>query len=272
MNDMPTHFLLGGDLPIFRLGYGAMRLTAQPGNFGRYPRWDEGVALLRRFVELGGNFIDTAEAYGPGWSEEIIAAALHPYPAGLVLTTKGGVTKESPTNLYPDGRPERLREAVEASLRRLRLERIDLYQFHRPDPKVRFAESVGALAALRAEGKIRHVGLSNISLEQLEIARGIVPIASVQNAYNANRRDDDALVDATALAGIAFLPWSPLGARPMERYAPLADPKTGRAEGGFTAGQTALRWLLARSPNIVPIPGTTSVAHLEENMGAMPRA
>jgi len=267
---MISTFSIGGDLPVHRMGYGAMRLTQQPGNFGRYPKWDEGLALLRRFVELGGNFIDTAEAYGPGWSEEIIAAALHPYPVGLVITTKGGVTKQSPTNLYSDGRPERLRDAVEGSLRRLRLERIDLYQFHRPDPKVPFEESVGALAELRAAGKIRHVGLSNITLEQLTAARKIVPIASVQNAYNAQRRNDDALLDETTRAGIAFLPWSPLGAMPMERYAPLADPNVGTSEPGFTPGQTALRWLLQRAPNIIPIPGTTSVAHLEENMAALP--
>ncbi len=267
---MNSTFTIGGDLTVHRLGYGAMRLTAQPGNFGRYPRWDEGVALLRRFVELGGNFIDTAEAYGPGWSEEIIAAALHPYPAGLVITTKGGITKESPTNLYPDGRPKRLREAVEGSLRRLRVERIDLYQYHRPDPKVPFEDSVGALAELRAAGKIRHLGLSNITLPQLAAAQKIAPIASVQNAYNASRRDDDALLDETTRLGLAFLPWSPLGAMPMERYAPLADPKVGRSEPGFTPGQTALRWLLARAPNIIPIPGTTSIAHLEENMTVLP--
>jgi aryl-alcohol dehydrogenase-like predicted oxidoreductase len=164
-------FLLGGDLPVHRLGFGAMRLCGQPGNFGPYPRWSEGERLLQRAVELGVNFIDTAEAYGPGWNEKLIASALHPYGRGVVIATKGGVTKESPDKIFADGRPENLRRGCEESLRRLKLERIDLYQWHRPDPAVPFADSIDALARLRDEGKIRHLGLSNVSLEQLEIAR-----------------------------------------------------------------------------------------------------
>ncbi|MEY4484425.1 MAG: putative oxidoreductase YdbC, partial [Verrucomicrobiota bacterium] len=180
---VPT-YLIGGDLPINRLGYGAMRLCAQPGNFGPYPDWECGKGLLRRAVELGVNFIDTAHPYGPGFNEELIADALSPYDGGIIITTKGGVEKTAPDRVFPDGKPESLRRFCELSLKRLHLSHIDLYQLHRPDPEVPFAESVGALADLRAEGKIRHVGLSNVSLEQLQEAQTIVPIASVQNRYN----------------------------------------------------------------------------------------
>ena len=190
MNNSPA-FLLNGDLEIRRLAYGAMRLCGQPGNFGPFADWTAGERLLRHAVGLGINFIDTAEAYGPGHNEELIASALHPYERGLVIATKGGVTKTSPTTIFPDGTPENLRRGCEASLRRLKLERIDLYQLHRPDPKVPFADSVGTLAALRKEGKIRHVGLSNVTLAQVEEARRIVPVASVQNRYNLRERGSD---------------------------------------------------------------------------------
>jgi aryl-alcohol dehydrogenase-like predicted oxidoreductase len=265
-------FLLGGDLPVHRIGYGAMRLCGQPGNFGPFADWPAGEKLLRRAVELGVNFVDTAEAYGPGNNEEIIASALHPYRNGLVITTKGGVMKTSPATVFPDGRPENLRRACEASLRRLRLARIDLYQFHRPDPKVPFADSVGTLATLRAEGKIRHVGLSNVTLAQIEEARAIVPIVSVQNRYNLRERSGDEVLGFCERHAIAFLPYGPLGAQPFERNAPLtADigPLAAvAARLGATPAQVALAWLLHRSPNVIVIPGTTSIAHLEENVAA----
>jgi aryl-alcohol dehydrogenase-like predicted oxidoreductase len=182
-NTISDTFKLGGDLRVNRLGYGAMRLTGQPGNFGRYPDWEAGEKLLRRAVELGVNFIDTAEAYGPGFNEEIIASALYPYPENLVIATKGGINKPTPDNIQADGRPESLRRSVEASLKRLKLESIALYQLHRPDPKVPFTESLGALAQLQQEGKIRHVGISNVTLEQIKEAKNIVEIASVQNRF-----------------------------------------------------------------------------------------
>ena len=265
-------WLLGGDLPINRLGYGAMRLCAQPGNFGPYPDWEGGKRLLRRAVELGVNFIDTAHPYGPGWNEELIGDALAPYPRGVLVATKGGVEKMAPDKVFPDGSPASLRRFCDGSLRRLKLERIDLYQLHRPDPQVPFAESVGALAELRAEGKIRHVGLSNITLAQLEEARAIVPIASVQNRYNLIERDDDPVLDYCATHRIAYLPWGPLAAKPFAPEAPLAD-GTGElarvaSELGATASQVALAWLLRRRPNVIVIPGTTSLTHLEENVAA----
>jgi pyridoxine 4-dehydrogenase len=249
-------FLLSGDLLVNRLGYGAMRLCAQPGNFGRFPDWDAGKRLLRRAVELGINFIDTAHAYGPSCNEELIGEALAPYPAGVVIATKGGVEKTAPDKVFPDGRPENLRRRCEESLRLLRLERIDLYQLHRPDPNVPFAESVGTLSELRREGKVRHVGLSNVTHAQIEEARRIVPIASVQNRYNLVERADDPVVDYCAVHGIAYLPWGPLAAKPFAPEAPLA------------AKPGALAWLLRRAPNIIAIPGTTSIAHLEENFAA----
>ncbi len=264
-------FLLGGDLSVNRLGYGAMRLCGQPGNFGPYPDWSAGEGLLRRAVELGVNFIDTAEAYGPGWNEELIASAMHPYPKGLVIATKGGVTKESPDKIFPDGRPENLRRGCEASLQRLKLERIDLYQWHRPDPAVPLADSVGELARLRSEGKIRHVGLSNVTIEQIEAARAIVPIVSVQNRMNVAEREGAAVLDYCAAHGIAFVPFAPLGAHPMKRGAPLAASETLHAiaqRHGATSAQVALAWILRRAPNVIVIPGTTTLAHLEENIAA----
>jgi len=266
----PT-FLLAGEIPVNRLGYGAMRLCAQPGNFGRYPDWEGGKRLLRRAVELGVNFIDTAHPYGPGVNEELIGEALAPYPSGVIVTTKGGVEKTSPENVFPDGRPEALRAFCEGSLRRLKLDCIPLYQFHRPDPKVPFGESVGAFAALRAEGKIAHVGLSNVSLAQVEEARAIVPIASVQNRYNLAERGDDPVLDYCTEHGIAYLPWGPLAAKPFAPAAPLASASALAhlaARLGASAGQIALAWLLHRAPNVICIPGTTSLVHLEENVAA----
>ncbi len=268
----PPTFLIGGDLPIHRLGYGAMRLCGQPGNFGPYADWEGGKRLLQSAVALGVNFIDTAHPYGPGWNEEIIAEALSPYPAGLVVTTKGGVEKTAPDKVFADGHPESLRRFCEGSLRRLKLERIALYQLHRPDPNVPFAESVGALAQLRAEGKIRHVGLSNVTLAQVEEAHRIVPVATVQNRYNLLERDDDPVLEYCTARGIAYLPWGPLAAKPFAPEAPLTHASGHLAkvaqELGATAGQVALAWLLRRSPNIILIPGTTSVTHLKENVAA----
>jgi aryl-alcohol dehydrogenase-like predicted oxidoreductase len=222
--------------------------------------------LLRRALELGVNLIDTADAYGPGTSEEVIAEALHPYPEDLVVATKGGQVHDEQGRARPDGRPEHLREACEASLRRLRLERIDLYQLHSPDPEVPLEESLGALVELRAAGKIRHIGVSNVFGDQLALARSTAPIVSVQNRYNAGNRAAEASLEFCEREGIAFLPWAPLGAGAL---APEEGPLAAVAgECGATPAQVALAWLLRRSPVVLPIPGTSSAEHLEENMGA----
>jgi aryl-alcohol dehydrogenase-like predicted oxidoreductase len=266
-------FQLGGDLTINRLGYGAMRLTGQPGNFGRYPDWEGGQQLLRRAVELGVNFIDTAEAYGPGFNEELIASALFPYPDHLVIATKGGILKPAPDDIRADGSPQNLRQGCEASLKRLKVDCIDLYQLHRPDPKVPFEDSIGMLANLQQEGKIRHVGLSNVTIPHLETAQKIVPIASVQNRFSISVRTGEEVLDYCIEHGIAFIPWGPLGANPLKHGTPLAQ-----AEGTFAEiaahhhvnpNQIALAWLLYRAPNIVLIPGTTKIAHLEANIAAV---
>jgi pyridoxine 4-dehydrogenase len=265
-------FTIAGDLTVARLGYGAMRLTGQPGNWGPFPDWDAGCRLLRHALELGVNFIDTAISYGPGFSEEIIAAALYPYPANLLIATKGGIVKTGPGQVHPDGSRKTLREACEASLRRLKVERIDLYQLHRPDPNIGLAESVETLAELAAEGKIKHVGLSNVTLKQLAEARRIVAIASVQNRFALSFRENDDVLAYCAREGIAFIPWGPLGARGFQQGAPLAEPvgAAGQiaARLGATPGQVALAWLLSHGPHVVVIPGTTSITHLEENVGA----
>jgi pyridoxine 4-dehydrogenase len=240
---------IGGDLEVRRLGFGAMRLCG-PGILGYPTDRENALAVLRRAVELGVNLIDTSDAYGPEVNELQIAEALHPYPEGLVIATKGGLTRTRFGSWPSDGRPEHLREACEGSLRRLRLEQIDLYQLHAPDPRVPLEESVGALAALREEGKVRHVGLSNVSVEELERARRIVPIVSVQNRYSLANRSSEDVLDACERDGLAFLPWYPLDAG---RQAPPA---------------LALAWLLHHSPVICPIPGTASLEHLEENMAA----
>ncbi|MDJ0596585.1 MAG: aldo/keto reductase [Pleurocapsa sp. MO_226.B13] len=265
-------FTIGGDLEVNRLGYGAMRLSGQPGNFGPYPDWEGGKQLLRRAVELGVNFIDTAEAYGAGFNEELIADALSPYPKNLVIATKGGINKPAPDKILADASPEFLRSGVEGSLKRLKLDRIDLYQLHRPDPKVPFTESIGALKELRDEGKIRHLGLSNVTVEQIEEARQIVPIVSVQNKYSLSNRTHQNVLDYCIANNIAFIPHGSLGAHPLRRGAPLANDEGILAEiaqkKGIKPNQIALAWLLHYAPNILLIPGTTTISHVEENIAA----
>jgi pyridoxine 4-dehydrogenase len=255
---------IGGDLSVNRLGFGAMRITGR-GIWGPPADHDEAVRVLRRAVELGVDFIDTADSYGPEVSEELIAEALAPYPDGLVIATKGGFLRPGPNNWRPDGRPEHLREACEGSLVRLRLERIPVYQLHRVDPKVPLEDSVGELVALRDEGKIRHIGLSNVDPDQVERASALTPIVSVQNRYNPSDRASDDVVELAEAQGFAFIPWAPVGG-----YQP------GEGEGlttvakrrGVSPVQVAIAWQLARSRQILPIPGTSSVAHLEENVAA----
>jgi aryl-alcohol dehydrogenase-like predicted oxidoreductase len=255
---------LGGDLQVRRLGFGAMRLTGD-GIWGPPSDPETARSVLRRAVDLGVNFIDTADSYGPEVSEELIAEALHPYPGGLVIATKGGLTRPGPGQWEPDGRPEHLREACEGSLRRLRLERIDLYQLHAPDSNVPLEESIGALADLRDEGKIGHVGVSNMSLEQIGRAREIVPIVSLQNRYSIGDRSSDPVLDACERDGIVFIPWFPLEAGHVGTESPIARVAEAHEATSF---QVAITWLLARSPVMLPIPGTSSVDHLEENIAA----
>jgi pyridoxine 4-dehydrogenase len=255
-----------GDRGVRRLGFGAMRITG-PGIWGPPADHDEAIAVLRRAVDLGVDLIDTADSYGPHVSEELIAEALHPYPDDLLIATKGGLLRTGPGRGWPaDGRPEHLREACEGSLRRLRLDTIELYQQHRPDPKVPYEETIGALKELQDEGKIRNIGVSNVSLDQLETAREIVRVVSVQNRFNlTDRHSQDVLARCEELR-IAFLPWAPFSSGelaepggPLDRIASAHD---------ASPGQVALAWLLARSSVLVPIPGTSSVNHLEENLAA----
>jgi aryl-alcohol dehydrogenase-like predicted oxidoreductase len=257
---------IGGDLTVNRLGFGAMRLTGE-GIWGEPRDPAEARRVLRRAVDLGVNFIDTADAYGPEVNERIIAETLHPYPRGLVIATKGGITRPSAGQWVQDGRPEHLRAACEASLERLKLERIDLYQLHAIDPDVPVEESVGELARLRTEGKIRHVGVSNFGVDELTRARRIVPIVSVQNRYNvADRASEDVLALCTR-EGIAFIPWAPVASGSAEKL--VSDGLEAVAkQHGVSVFQVALAWLLKKSPVMLPIPGTSSVAHLEENVGA----
>jgi aryl-alcohol dehydrogenase-like predicted oxidoreductase len=254
------------DMTVQRLGFGAMRITG-PQVWG--PPKDRSAALqvLRRAVDLGVDFIDTADAYGPGTSEELIAEALAPYPKGLVVATKGGLTRPGPGEWRRDARPERLRAACEASLGRLRLQRIDLYQLHSPDPAVPLAESVGALVDLQRQGKIRHIGLSNVDERELEAARAVGTIVSVQNRYNLSERRSDGVLSVCERDGLAFLPWYPLGAGSdaVGAGVRLARIAQGRK---VTPAQVVLAWLLARSPVMLPIPGTSSLSHLEENVAA----
>ena len=258
-------FTIGGDLEVRRLGFGAMRITGK-GIWGP-PEDPEGAQrLLRRVVELGINLIDTADSYGPEVSENLIAEALHPYPDGLVIATKGGLRRTGPGEWPRDARPERLKECCEASLRRLRVDRIDLYQLHAPDPEVPYEDSVGALKELKDEGKIRHVGVSNVSVEQLAQAREIVEVVTVQNRFNVSDRSAEDELDACTEDGIGFIPWFPLAIGDLARDGgPLAE--VAQAHDA-TPGQVALAWLLARSPVMLPIPGTSQVEHLEENVGA----
>jgi pyridoxine 4-dehydrogenase len=256
---------LGGELTVRRLGFGAMRITGK-GVWGPPADHDEALRVLRRAVELGVNLIDTADSYGPEVSEGLIAEALHPYPDGLVIATKGGLTRSGPDSWNRDGRPEHLREACEGSLRRLRLDRIDLYQLHAPDPKVPFDESVGTMASLHDEGKVRLVGLSNVSVEQLHQALEIVPIASVQNRFNLTDRSSEDVLDECERLGIGFIPWFPLATGKLARPGGPLDEIAERHDA--TPSQIALAWLLARSPVMLPIPGTGSVEHLEENLAA----
>jgi pyridoxine 4-dehydrogenase len=253
---------IGGDLTVNRLGFGAMRITGR-GIWGEPPDVDEAKAVLRRAVELDTNFIDTADSYGPEVSENLIAEALHPYPDGLVIATKGGLERPGPGRWPANGRPDHLKEACEGSLRRLRLEQIPLYQFHRPDPRVPFGESIGALIELQREGKVRHIGLSNVTVQQLQEARRITPIVSVQNRYNHADRESDPVLEVCEGEQLAFLPW-----------APIQDHESNRAvqdvarRHDATVHQVVLAWLLARSPAMLPIPGTGSVAHLEDNIAS----
>ena len=253
---------LGGDLTVHRLGFGAMRITGT-GVWGEPPDRDEAKAVLRHAVELGVNFIDTADAYGPDVSETLIAEALHPYPDDLVVATKGGLVRPGPGKWNADGRPEHLIAACDASLRRLQLEQIPLYQLHRPDPAVPYAESVGALVQLKAEGKVRHIGLSNVNESQLREAQQLTPVVSIQNRYNAGDRSSESIVDLCEQEQIAFLPWAPI--IDVERNRPVQEIATRL---GATPRQIALAWLIARSSAMLPIPGTGSVSHLESNVAA----
>jgi pyridoxine 4-dehydrogenase len=262
---MADTFLLGGDLEVNRLGFGAMRLCG-PRILG-WPRDRENaLAVLRRAVELGVNLIDTSNAYGPEINEHQIAEALHPYREGLVIATKGGLRRTRSGGWPEDGRPEKLREACEGSLARLRLDRIDLYQLHAPDPKAPIEESVGELARLREEGKIRHVGLSNVSVGELERARRIVPIVSVQNRYSLAERSSEDVLETCEREGLAFLPWFPLASGSLARQGGPVDQVAERI--GATRAQVALAWLLHHSPVMLSIPGTSSLEHLEENVAS----
>jgi pyridoxine 4-dehydrogenase len=264
-------FLIGGDLTVYRLGFGTMRLTG-PGIWGPPTDKQEALAVLRHALDLGVNLLDTADSYGPEVAELLVAEALYPYPKDLVIATKGGLLRTGPDQWPQDGHPQHLREALEGSLRRLRLERIDVYQFHRPDPKVPFEDSVGELAKMREEGKIRHVGLSNVTIDQLARAQKIVPIVTVQNHYNLAMRqseqmtvaESEAMIDLCERQGIGFIPWSPLAFGELARSRGPLDQIAKRHHA--RPGQVALAWLLKRSSTMLPIPGTSRVKHLDEDM------
>jgi aryl-alcohol dehydrogenase-like predicted oxidoreductase len=258
-------FTLGGDMTVHRLGFGAMRITGK-GIWGPPQSPTDAIKVLRRAVELGINFIDTADAYGPETSENLIAEALHPYPKGLVIATKGGLTRQGPDVWKPVGRPEYLQQCVELSLRRLRVDCIDLWQLHRIDPQVPVEDSLGAVVSLQAAGKVRHIGLSEVSVAEIERARQTAKIVSVQNLYNVGDRKHDDVVDYCVQHGLGFIPWFPMAGgdvfkpgNPLDRVAKLHE---------ASVSQVALAWLLHRSPCVLPIPGTSSVAHLEENTAA----
>lgn len=253
MTDISKTFRLGDERPVNRLGYGAMRLTGQPGNFGPYEDWADGVALLRRAADLGVDFFDSAHAYGPEAADRIVGEALE--GRDVVIATKGGVGKPESGRIVVDGSRDTLLRQIDKARTNLRRDMIDLFQLHRVDPETPIEESVAALAEARADGRIRHIGLSNVTRDDLDRALNVAPVASVQNRFNMEETADADLVDYTAEKGIAFIPYGPLGANPMQRGAKLAPGE-------------ALAWLLKRSPNIVVIPGTTSTAHLEDNMRA----
>jgi pyridoxine 4-dehydrogenase len=258
-------FPVGGDLPVHRLGYGAMQLTG-PGVWGEPKDPDEAVRVLRRAVELGVNFIDTADSYGPFVSEQLIHKALQPYPDDLVIATKGGLSRSGPDDWRPLGRPEYLRQQTELSLRHLDVERIALYQLHRIDPKVPLAEQLGELVLLQQEGKIQHIGLSEVTVEQIEQARQIADIVSVQNLYNLANRSAEDVLDYAERENLAFIPWFPIATGELARPGGPLDSAAKRH--GASPAQLALAWLLRRSPVMLPIPGTSRVAHLEENVAA----
>jgi pyridoxine 4-dehydrogenase len=262
---MRDTFKIGGDLEVRRLGFGAMRITGD-GIWGPPDDLEAARELLRRVVDVGVNLIDTADSYGPEVSENLIAEALHPYPEGLVIATKGGMLRSGPGEWPRDARPEHLKEACEGSLRRLKLERIDLYQLHSPDSKVPYEDSVGALKDLQDEGKIRHIGISNVSVEQLGQARELVDVVTVQNRYNIGDRSSEDVLEACEEAGIGFIPWYPLATGSLAEPGGALD-EVAHAHDA-TPGQVALAWLLARSKVMLPIPGTSSIEHLEENMAA----
>jgi len=258
-------YKLGGDLEVNRLGYGTMQLTGE-GVWGEPDDHDEAVAVLKRAVEAGVNFIDTADSYGPEVAEDLIREALHPYPDDLVIATKAGLTRPGPGDWRPVGCPEYLRQQCEMSLRRLGLDTIELFQLHRIDAKVPLEEQVGELAKLQQEGKIRHIGLSEVDVDQLKAAQETATIVSVQNLFNLTARDAEPLLDHCTEHDIGFIPWFPLATgKLLEQGGPLADIA---AETGAEPSQLALAWLLKRSPVMLPIPGTSSVAHLEQNLGA----
>jgi pyridoxine 4-dehydrogenase len=258
-------FVIGDDLPVHRLGFGTMRLTG-PGIWGEPANHDEAIAVLRRAVELGIDFIDTADSYGPEVAERLIAEALYPYPQGLVIATKGGLQRPGPDKWVEDGRPEHLREACEGSLSRLRLQRIDLYQLHRIDPKVPMEDQIGTLLELRREGKIRHVGLSEVKVDQIEAVRRLTPVATVQNRYNLVDRNSEDMLDYCTRENIGFIPWFPLAVGELARS---GSPLARIAERLHAQpSQVATAWLLRKSPVMLPIPGTSSVKHLEENTAA----
>jgi pyridoxine 4-dehydrogenase len=253
---------IGGDLTVNRMGFGAMRITGQ-GVWGQPPDRDQAKAALRQAVDLGVNFIDTADSYGPAVSEELIAETLHPYADDLVIATKGGLVRPGPGRWDPDGRPGHLREACEGSLRRLKLDQIPLYQFHRPDPRVPIAESIGALVELRDEGKIRHIGVSNVSEQQLREVQKLTPVVSVQNRYNLSDRTSEAMVDLCDQEDIVFLPWAPI--QEADSLPPVLN---AARQHDVSTRQVALAWLLGRSAQILPIPGSGSPAHVAENIEA----
>jgi pyridoxine 4-dehydrogenase len=253
---------VGGDLTVNRLGFGAMRITGE-GIWGPPPDRDEAKRVLRRALEVGITFIDTADSYGPDVSEEIIAEALYPYPDELVIATKGGLVRGGPGQWSQDGRPEHLRAACEGSLRRLRLDQIPLYQMHRPDPKVPYEESIGTLVTMKEEGKIRHIGVSNVTEHELRRAMAVTPVVSVQNRYNATDRSSESMVDLCEQEDLVFLPWAPI-----QDHESIPAITEAASHHDVTPHQLVLAWLLARSPNILPIPGTGTVPHLDANVAA----